>query len=354
MVSRAKLETVLRAQAPCIVAMEACATSHFWGRFAQSLGHEVRLIPPIYGKPFVKRQKNDAADAAAIAEAALRPNLHYVAVKSAEYQAKAGAWRTLQSFVGQRTQLINALRGHRGKFGLVVAQGGVIRQLARPRARAQAAYGGGSRARKQEGAQDLGDDDTRTELPDGVNRFAFNPRQRGTRLAAESPGKEIDRRLCGKDFNVPGRVNQARRASIKLSEPMWTSFFELHTGAWRRSGHTKRPDTRAIEAPNRYQCPNITLQNWGSNPRATRRDARWHQSCPGDRYPLGAIGCMLARGSNKICAIASLVAPRMDRQPQCATPSADGLPYLSRSTANARTVSPISARPTAMARLAVT
>jgi transposase len=122
-VSRAKLESILRDQAPCIVAMEACATSHFWGRFAQGLGHEVRLIPPIYVKPFVKRQKNDAADAAAIAEAALRPNLHYVAVKSAEQQARAVAFRTHQSFVGQRTQLINALRGHLAEFGLVVAQG---------------------------------------------------------------------------------------------------------------------------------------------------------------------------------------------------------------------------------------
>lgn len=122
-VSRAKLEKLLREHPPCIVAMEACATSHFWGRFAQSVGHEVRLIPPIYVKPFVKRQKNDAADAAAIAEAALRPNLHYVAVKSAEHQARAVAFRTHQSFVGQRTQLINALRGHLGEFGLVVAQG---------------------------------------------------------------------------------------------------------------------------------------------------------------------------------------------------------------------------------------
>lgn len=120
--SRAKLEAVLRDQVPCIVAMEACATSHFWGRFAQGLGHEVRLIPPIYVKPFVRRQKNDAADAAAIAEAALRPNLHYVAVKSAEHQARAVAFRTHQSFVGQRTQLINALRGL-AEFGLVVAQG---------------------------------------------------------------------------------------------------------------------------------------------------------------------------------------------------------------------------------------
>jgi transposase len=123
MVSRSKLELLLKAQTPGIVAMEACATSHYWGRFAQDHGHEVRLIPPIYVKPFVKRQKNDAADAAAIAEAALRPNIHYVSVKSAEHQARAVAFRTHQCFVGQRTQLINALRGHLAEFGVVVAQG---------------------------------------------------------------------------------------------------------------------------------------------------------------------------------------------------------------------------------------
>jgi transposase len=122
-VSRTKLEMLLKEQSSCIVAMEACATSHFWGRLAEAHGHEVRLIPPIYVKPFVKRQKNDAADAAAIAEAALRPNMHYVAVKSAEHQARAVAYRTHQCFVGQRTQAINALRGHLAEFGLVFAQG---------------------------------------------------------------------------------------------------------------------------------------------------------------------------------------------------------------------------------------
>jgi transposase len=122
-VSRTKLEMLLKEQSSCIVAMEACATSHFWGRLAEAHGHEVRLIPPIYVKPFVKRQKNDAADAAAIAEAALRPNMHYVAVKSAEHQARAVAYRTHQCFVGQRTQTINALRGHLAEFGLVFAQG---------------------------------------------------------------------------------------------------------------------------------------------------------------------------------------------------------------------------------------
>ena len=101
MMTRAKLEQHLRSLAPGIVAMEACATSHFWGRFALSLGHEVRLIPPICVKPFVRRQKNDAADAAAIAEAALQPNMHYVPVKSAEHQARAVAFRTHQCFVGQ-------------------------------------------------------------------------------------------------------------------------------------------------------------------------------------------------------------------------------------------------------------
>lgn len=121
--SRTKLQDLLASQSPCIVAMEACATSHFWGRFAGRFGHEVRLIPPIYVKPFVKRQKNDAADAAAIAEAALRPNIHYVAVKSAEHQARAVAFRTHQCLVRQRTQLINALRGHLAEFGLVFAQG---------------------------------------------------------------------------------------------------------------------------------------------------------------------------------------------------------------------------------------
>ena len=122
-VSRSKLEQSLRGQSPCIVAMEACATSHYWGRMARASGHEVRLIPPIYVKPFVKRQKNDAADAAAIAEAAVRPNMHCVAVKSAEHQARAVAFRAHQCFVGQRTQLINALRGHLAEFGLVVAKG---------------------------------------------------------------------------------------------------------------------------------------------------------------------------------------------------------------------------------------
>lgn len=121
--SRTRLAALLAEQPSCIVAMEACATSHHWGRVAQGHGHEVRLVPAIYVKPFVKRQKNDRADAEAIAEAALRPNMRFVAVKSSETQGRAVAFRTHQCLVRQRTQLINALRGHLAEFGVVAPKG---------------------------------------------------------------------------------------------------------------------------------------------------------------------------------------------------------------------------------------
>ena len=103
--------------------MEACATSHYWGREIGTLGHEARLIPPVYVKPFVKRQKNDANDAEAIAEAASRPTMRYVSVKSAEQQAQGMVFRTRDLFVRQRSQLVNALRGHLAEYGVVIAQG---------------------------------------------------------------------------------------------------------------------------------------------------------------------------------------------------------------------------------------
>jgi transposase len=111
------------AQPRCVVAMEACASSHFWAREIAKLGHEVRLIPPAYVKPFVKRQKNDAADAEAICEAAQRPTMRFVAVKSAEKQASAVIFKTRDVLVGQRTQIINALRGHLGEYGFITPQG---------------------------------------------------------------------------------------------------------------------------------------------------------------------------------------------------------------------------------------
>jgi len=107
----------------CIVAMEACASGHYWAREIGRLGHEVRLIAPAYVKPFVKRQKNDASDAEAICEAALRPTMRFVAVKSEAAQGAAIVFRTRDLFVRQRTQAINALRGHLAEFGFVTAKG---------------------------------------------------------------------------------------------------------------------------------------------------------------------------------------------------------------------------------------
>lgn len=110
-------------QPRCLVAMEACASAHYWAREIAALGHETRLIPPAYVKPFVKRQKNDMADAEAICEAAQRPTMRFVTPKSAEAQGAAVVFRTRDLLVRQRTQLINALRGHLAEFGFIVRQG---------------------------------------------------------------------------------------------------------------------------------------------------------------------------------------------------------------------------------------
>ena len=117
-VSRAQLLGFLAKQPPAMVAMEACATAHQWGRAIGGLGHEVRLVPPIYVKPFVRRQKNDVADAEAIAEAASRPTMRFVALKTEEQQARSMIFRTRDLMVRQRTQLVNALRGHLAEHGI--------------------------------------------------------------------------------------------------------------------------------------------------------------------------------------------------------------------------------------------
>lgn len=121
--SRNQVLAFFSSQPPCIVAMEACASAHHWAREIGALGHEVRLIPPAYVKPFVKRQKNDMADAEAISEAASRANMRFVPVKSAEKQASTVAFKTRDLLVRQRSQMINALRGHVGEFGIIAPQG---------------------------------------------------------------------------------------------------------------------------------------------------------------------------------------------------------------------------------------
>lgn len=105
--SRGQLFAFVAQQPKCMIAMETCATAHGWGREFEGLGQDVRLIAPVKVKPFVKRQKNDVADA----EAELRPTMRFVAVKTEDQQARPMLFRTRQMFVGQRTQMISALCG---------------------------------------------------------------------------------------------------------------------------------------------------------------------------------------------------------------------------------------------------
>jgi transposase len=108
---------------PCVIGMEACGTAHYWGRELSKLGHEVKLMPPAYVKPYVKRGKTDAADAEAIAEAVTRPTMRFVAIKTEEQQAALMLHKVRDLLVRQRTMLINALRGHLAEFGTIAARG---------------------------------------------------------------------------------------------------------------------------------------------------------------------------------------------------------------------------------------
>src|SRR6202165_952329 len=108
---------------PCLVGIEACASSHHWSRELQALGHTVRLMPPAYVKPYVKRQKNDAADAEAICEAVTRPTMRFVATKTPEQQSCLVLHRTRHLFIRQQTSVINAIRAHLAEFGIVAPVG---------------------------------------------------------------------------------------------------------------------------------------------------------------------------------------------------------------------------------------
>jgi len=107
----------------CLIGMEACGTSHYWARELIKLGHQVRLMPPAYVKPYVKRGKTDAADAEAICEAVTRPTMRFVAVKSPEQQAALSMHRTRDLLVKQRTQLVNMIRGLLAEFGIDIPKG---------------------------------------------------------------------------------------------------------------------------------------------------------------------------------------------------------------------------------------
>jgi transposase len=122
-ISRAKLLEFFAALPACLVGIEACPTAHYWSRQLQALGHTVRLLPPSYVKAYLKRNKNDANDAAAICEAVTRPSMRFVATKSEQQQSGLMLHRSRQLLVCQRTMLSNAIRGHMAELGIISAKG---------------------------------------------------------------------------------------------------------------------------------------------------------------------------------------------------------------------------------------
>ena len=120
---RRQMLPFFKKQPSCLVGIEACATSHHWARQLVELGHQVKLMPPRYVKPYVKRNKNDMADAEAICEAVTRPTMRFVAIKTEEQQAVLMLHRTRQLFVRQRTTIINALRAHLSELGIIAGVG---------------------------------------------------------------------------------------------------------------------------------------------------------------------------------------------------------------------------------------
>lgn len=121
--TRAKLLDFFEKLPRCLIGMEACAAAHYWGRELRRLGHDARLMPPSYVKPYVKRQKNDMADAEAICEAVTRANMRFVPTKTPEQQSVLMLHRTRHLFIRQQTSVINAIRAHLAEFGIVAPVG---------------------------------------------------------------------------------------------------------------------------------------------------------------------------------------------------------------------------------------
>ena len=166
---------------PCLIGIEACGSGHHWARELRRFGHDVRLMPPQYVRPYVKTNKHDAADAEAICEAVQRPNMRFVPIKEADQQAALMLHRARELLVRQRTMLANAVRAHAAEFGLIVPKG--IQRLSELRALIAA-----SRPRYPARAGEIG-----ASLPDRPDRCGYCPRARSgaeaDRMASDECGE---------------------------------------------------------------------------------------------------------------------------------------------------------------------
>ena len=203
---RSQVLEFFKALPACLVGMEACATAHYWARELTKLGHQVRLMPAKDVKAYIKRNKNDAADAKAICEAVRRPTMRFVQVKSAEQQGRLMQHRTRDLLMRQPTQLINALRAHLAELGIVAAQGnaGLKKLLKIIAGERDARLPGSCQSRCVGGGASRGADDDRIDRQTDRYRASL---ERGEQSAQEHPwdrhcGRIRHRRHC------PGPASQ--------------------------------------------------------------------------------------------------------------------------------------------------
>ncbi|ASY73999.1 Mobile element protein (plasmid) [Sinorhizobium fredii CCBAU 83666] len=214
---RAEVLPFFEKQPPCLVGIEACSGSHYWAREIGELGHEVRLIPPAYVKPFVKRGKTDAADAEAISEAVTRKTMRFVPVKSPEQQAAAMVLKTRALLVRQQTQTINALRAHLSELGIIAGIGTakIASLIAIVRVETDARLPNAARF-------------ALTAIADQIDALALQINKLERELVAEVKHDEDMRRLA----TIPG-VGAITSASIKALVPDPGGFKSgRHFAAW--------------------------------------------------------------------------------------------------------------------------
>jgi transposase len=246
----------------CLIGMEACGTSHYWARELTELGHEVRLMPPSYVKPYVKRGKNDAVDAEAICEAVTRPTMRFVAMKSAEQQAALSLHRTRSLLVKQRTQLVNMIRGLLAEFGIDIPEGleralGLARQIATKETRPEVParrYSIG-RIRCRSGTVPLGARVCRLARPDTFTKLE---RRQGSARPHHQDGRPVSEKAPGgrRDIVDPSgeiQTGDSRSSASRVACPQTSARGERghgeQDGPGCLGGHDARRDLSSSPCP---------------------------------------------------------------------------------------------------------
>jgi hypothetical protein len=235
--------------------MEACGSSHYWAREIRALGHEVVLIPPAYTKPYVKRGKNDANDAAAICEAMSRPEMRFVPIKSADQQAVLMLHKTRELLVKQRTMAVNALRGHLSEFGLIAPRG--IQRV-----------------------KDL------LELALADETLPEEARQATAMLA--SHGEDLDERIDDLEKKSPEPAGETRQAGRWMKSPLSA-----------RSSHRRSPPSLPIQASSGREA--ISVLRWALL-RARIRAAARTSSAESPRRATDICARCRSWGAHRCCA----------------------------------------------------